>query len=124
MDYWNQDSPLSRACCVGPDPYRPIVQFRFLGRILWRKFYVPEDWTRSALLPTSSDLFAAAATNRRSSRSGANIERRSDSNPHLARVRAIVSPTLYQLSYPGGRIAQEEILDPPLAPITHTQQKR
>ena len=81
MDFWDQGPSLSRACCVGPDPYRPIVQFQFIGRILWQKFYVPEVWTRSTLLPKSSDLFAAAATNRRSSRSGEIYERRSDSNP-------------------------------------------
>ena len=103
-DYWKREPSAKQSFLRGPpDRYRPIVQFQSLDRILWRKFHVLEVWTRSVLLPTSSDLFAAAATNRRSTRSGANTELWSDSYSPPCQGGVIVSPTLYQLSYPGDR---------------------
>ena len=40
MDFWDQNLSLNRICCVDPDPYHPVVQFRFIGRIKWWEFCV------------------------------------------------------------------------------------
>ena len=41
MDGMTESEPtLSNACCAGPGPYRPIGQFRIIGRIQNRKFNV------------------------------------------------------------------------------------
>ena len=50
MDFRDQSPSLSRACCVDPDPYHPIAQFLFNGRIFVESLTCRKYSTRSPLV--------------------------------------------------------------------------
>ena len=80
MDGLTRSEPArSVACCAGPDLYRPIGKFRVHGRIYKRKFNVPFRAEHGPPHSLTSSGRAAAA--RKPPPPGANIERRSVSNP-------------------------------------------